>query len=354
MVEYVCIFASALAAGLLLSFLAIRFSDRFEIYDYPTRRKQHLRPMPHLGGVAIFIAFWSVFAIAYSLSETVQAELSNRILVIFAASSVVFLTGLIDDLRNIGYKSKILGQLLAATIIMAGGFTIPRFHVPFWGSIELGWTTYLVTAIWIVVLSNSVNLIDGMDGLAGTVSVVVCFGMFVTGMLLSVETVEVVTVCLAGALIGFLHHNKPPARLFMGDSGSLFLGFMFSLLAVICPIKSYTAVAMFVPLVAVGVPLIEVAVTFIRRTVTGRKFYVADNRHIYNYLQDYGLSTGTTISLLGGVSLAFTAFVPALFWFDRKKVFSIFTMFILLLFVMFFVLRLKRSRDRRNDERNHA
>jgi UDP-GlcNAc:undecaprenyl-phosphate GlcNAc-1-phosphate transferase len=191
-----------------------------------------------------------------------------------------------------------------------------------------------------------------MDGLAGSVSVIVCFAMFLTGSLLSVESVQVTTTCLAGSVIGFLLLNRPPARLFMGDSGSLFLGFVFSLQAVICPIKSYTAVAMFVPLVAVGVPLIEVVTSFLRRTVTGQRFYVADNRHIYNYLQDYGLSPTATVLALCGVSLAFTAFVPALFWFDRKKVFSIFVMFILILFFLFFVLKLRRDQGQQHGERD--
>jgi UDP-N-acetylmuramyl pentapeptide phosphotransferase/UDP-N-acetylglucosamine-1-phosphate transferase len=132
----------------------------------------------------------------------------------------------------------------------------------------------------------------------------------------------------------------------MGDSGSLFIGFLFSMLAVICPIKSFTAVAMFVPLVAVGVPLSEVLVTFVRRTLSGQKFYVADNRHIYNYLLDYGFSQKTTLGILIAVSLAFTAFIPASFWFDRRKVFSIFATFILILFASFFVLKLKRSQGR--------
>jgi UDP-GlcNAc:undecaprenyl-phosphate GlcNAc-1-phosphate transferase len=158
--------------------------------------------------------------------------------------------------------------------------------------------------------------------------------------------VQVITVCLAGSILGFLVLNRPPARLFMGDSGSLFLGFIFSLLAVICPIKSYTAVAMFVPLVAVGVPLTEVGVTFIRRTLARQRFYIADNRHIYNYLQEFGMSPGAVVLTLCGVSLALTAFIPALFWFDRKKVFSIFVLFLLTLLVLFFVLKLRRSESR--------
>ena len=345
---YLTYFILTLLISFALSHLSIRFCRQFEIYDYPTRRKQHLYPMPHLGGVAIFVSFWVVFAAAYSLSDVIQNELYGKILFLFAASTIVFLTGLLDDLKNLTFVHKITGQLLAAMVVIAAGFTIPRFYIPFWGSIELGWVTYPVTTLWIVVLSNSINLIDGVDGLAGSVSFVVCFGMFLTGLLLGVESVVAVMVCLAGAIAGFLFLNNHPAKLFMGDSGSLFLGFMFSLMAVICPIKSYTAVAMFIPLVAVGVPLIEVAVTFTRRTIAGQRFYIADNRHIYNYLLDYGFSQTGMLATLCGVSLAFTAFIPALFWFDRRKVFSIFITFILILFFAFFVLKLKRNQGRQD------
>ncbi|MBU1318960.1 MAG: undecaprenyl/decaprenyl-phosphate alpha-N-acetylglucosaminyl 1-phosphate transferase [candidate division Zixibacteria bacterium] len=346
MSTYPLYFATALVGGVLLSMVSIQVCRRLGVFDMPTARKRHQMPMPHLGGAAIFISFWIVFAVAFQASATIQEELSGRLIVIFLASLVVFLTGLVDDLRNLSFVHKLLGQLVAAAIVMLGGFTIPMFHIPFSGAVELGWAAYPVTTLWIVVLSNSVNLIDGMDGLAGSVSLTVCFGMLLTGVLLEVESVVAITVCLAGAIVGFMFFNKPPAKLFMGDSGSLFLGFMFSMLAVICPIKSFTAVAMFVPLVAVGVPLTEVLVTFIRRSVTGQRFYVADNRHIYNYLLDYGFSQKTTLTILSGVSLAFTAFIPALFWFDRLKVFSIFATFILILFASSFVLKLKRSQGR--------
>ncbi len=347
MIVYVATSAIALILGFSGAYLAIGFCERYSYLDYPTRRKQHLYPIPHLGGIALYIAFWVAFGIGYSFSDVIRLELEYKLPLLFLASTIVFLTGLIDDLIDLTHLHKIAGQLAAALVVLAAGFVIPRFHIPFWGSIELDWwAAYPVTIVWIVVLSNSINLIDGSDGLAASVSIVVCLGFLITGVLLDVQTVIVVSICLGAALIGFLVFNWPPAKLFMGDSGSLFLGFIFALEAVICPIKSYAAVAMFVPLVAVGVPLIEVAVTFVRRTISGQRFYVADNRHIYNYLMDYGLGPKQTIYILSGVSLALTAFIPALFWFDRKKVFSIFVLFLLTLLVLFFVLKLRRSESR--------
>jgi len=347
MVLYLVAFSLAVILGFVGSHAVKNLCEKYSFLDYPTRRKQHLYPIPHLGGLALFAAFWVSFGLVYILSDIVRVELEVRLPMLFLASVIILLTGLLDDLVNLTYLHKIAGQLAASVIVIAAGFVITRFHIPFWGSLELDWwAAYPVTVAWIVLLSNSINLIDGSDGLAASVSIVTCIGLLITGTLLEVYSVIAISLCLGGALIGFLFLNWPPARLFMGDSGSLFLGFMFALVAVICPIKSYTAVSMFVPLVAVGVPLIEVLVTFVRRTVTGQRFYIADNRHIYNYLQDYGLDAKQTIYVLAAVSLALTAFIPALFWFDRKKVFSIFVLFLLTLLGLFFVLKLGRSESR--------
>ncbi len=354
MILYLPLFAFAVLLSFGMSHLVIRLSVRYHLFDYPDQRKLHVRPTPHLGGVALFVSFWVIFLLASLHFDSINQELSGKMWALFLASAVILATGIVDDLKNLNFVEKLTGQVIAAGIIIAAGFTIPRFHIPFWGSLELGWLSYPMTFAWIIVLSNSINLIDGLDGLAGSVSVSVCFGLFLTGLLLGVETVIATTVCLSGSLVGFLILNRPPAKLFMGDSGALFIGFMFSVLAVICPVKSYTAVAMFVPLVAVGVPLIEVAVTMVRRTASGQRFYVADNRHIYNYLVNLGFSPEKTVIILTSVSFALTVFVPALFWFDRKRVFSIFLAFLLLLFFLFFVLRLKHGQGWVNGKRDSS
>jgi UDP-GlcNAc:undecaprenyl-phosphate GlcNAc-1-phosphate transferase len=342
--------AAVLSAS--LSAASIWFSRRYGLFDHPSVRKRHAAPMPHFGGVAIFTSFIAVFVFAAMRSDAVTSELAGQLPAVIAACLVVFVTGLIDDIRPLGVIAKLTGQLVAAMLIIAAGFVIPRFHVPFWSGIELGWVSYPVTALWIVTLSNSINLIDGLDGLAGSVSIVVCFGLLITGILLGVDAVVLISICAAGAIAGFLPFNLSPAKLFMGDSGALFLGFVFSLVAVICPIKSYTAAAMFVPILAVGVPVIEVIVSFFRRTLSGQRFYVGDNRHIYNVLQEFGLSQRRTVILLSIVSLAFTAFIPALFWFDRRAVFSIFVIFVLILLGSFLVLKLRRNRGQRHGKPN--
>jgi len=148
---------------------------------------------------------------------------------------------------------------------------------------------------------------------------------------------------LAGCLIGFFIYNRPPARIFLGDTGSLFLGHIFAIAAVVCPIKSYTAVSMFVPLVAVSLPLLETVTTIVRRLLGRQKIYQADNNHIFHYLQSFNFSQKTVLSILTTVSLIFNAFIPALFWFDRKQVFSIFVVFLMFLVAIFFIFKLNRG-----------
>jgi UDP-GlcNAc:undecaprenyl-phosphate GlcNAc-1-phosphate transferase len=132
----------------------------------------------------------------------------------------------------------------------------------------------------------------------------------------------------------------------MGDSGSLFIGFVLSFAAVVCPIKSFTAVSMFVPLVAVSLPLLEIVTTVIRRILSGKRIYQPDKRHIFHYLREFGFSEKRILLILGSVSLLFNAFIPALFWFDRKQVFSIFVLFLMILVGIFFILKLARSAGR--------
>jgi UDP-GlcNAc:undecaprenyl-phosphate GlcNAc-1-phosphate transferase len=330
----------------LFTYALIRFSHRWKIYDYPDARKLHTGPMPFLGGVAIFFSFWIIFSIFSVLCKDLLSVGGSFYQAFLISSGVIFLSGLIDDFVDLKFYFKLLAQVIAALILIYYGFFFDKLYFPFWRSFQLGWTAYPVTILWVVLLTNSINLIDGMDGLAGTISVTVCLGLLIIAALLEIPVVTIIAVILAGSLIGFLIFNRPPAKIFLGDSGALFVGFAFSVAAIVCPIKSFTAVSMFVPLVAVSLPLLEIATTIVRRIWIGRKIYMPDNRHIFNYLKQFGFSEKAVLLILGFISLLFNAFIPALFWFDRKQVFSIFVLFLISLFVIFFILKLIRGARR--------
>jgi UDP-GlcNAc:undecaprenyl-phosphate GlcNAc-1-phosphate transferase len=342
----IIIFIFALILSAFITWLMIIISRRRKIYDYPSGHKTHARPTPFLGGAAIFSAFWISFLAVYSICGDALVDSLSLFWAFFLSSSLIFLVGLWDDLADLRFYVKLIFQVLAAVILISFGFKIDRLFIPFWGSFDLGWLSYGVTIAWVVILTNSINLIDGMDGLAAVISASVCIGLLIIAIFLQIWLIFVIALILAGCVLGFLLFNKPPARIFMGDSGSLFIGFALSFAAVVCPIKSFTAVSMFVPLVAVSLPLLEIVTTVIRRALSGKRIYQPDKRHIFHYLREFGFSDKRVLLLLGAVSLLFNAFIPALFWFDRKQVFSIFVLFLMILIGIFFILKLARSAGR--------
>jgi UDP-GlcNAc:undecaprenyl-phosphate GlcNAc-1-phosphate transferase len=327
----------------MLTYALIRFSHKKKVYDYPDARKRHEKPMPFLGGVGVFFSFWIIFSVFLLFCKDLLLVEGPFYQAFLISSTVIFLSGLIDDFVDLKFYIKLLAQVIAALILIYYGFYFDRLYFPFWRSFHLGWASFPITVLWVVLLTNSINLIDGMDGLASTIGLTVCLGLLFIAALLEIPLITIISVILAGCMLGFLFFNRPPAKIYLGDSGALFVGFVFSVAAIVCPIKSLTAISMFVPLVAVSLPLLEIATTVIRRVWIGRKIYMPDNRHIFNYLMQFGFSEKTVLLILGLISLLFNAFIPALFWFDRRQVFSIFVLFLISLFGIFFILKLIRG-----------
>ena len=327
----------------VLTRLMIMASYRFEIFDYPDERKMHKTPMPYLGGVAVFLSFWVVLGVLSLFCDWYSMAGPHFLPAMFLSSLLIFILGLLDDFVDVKYYVKIIFQITAAIILILFGFKFERMYIPFYRSFELGIWAYPATVLWVVVIGNSINFIDGMDGLATVISVSICLGLIIISAFLNLSFLMIVALVLAGSLVGFFIYNRPPAKIFLGDTGALFLGHIFAIAAVVCPIKSFTAVSMFVPLVAVSLPLLEVITTIIRRIFGRQKIYKADNRHIFHYLQSFKFSQKTVLSILTTISLIFNAFIPALFWFDRKQVFSIFVVFLMLLVAIFFIFKLNRG-----------
>ncbi|OGC86746.1 MAG: hypothetical protein A2142_02250 [candidate division Zixibacteria bacterium RBG_16_48_11] len=221
-------------------------------------------------------------------------------------AAIIFVLGLWDDLKPIRFRYKFSIQILVGLMLIQAGMKINLLFIPFWQPVELGWFSYPATLIWFLAFLNSVNLIDGLDGLAGGVSVISAVTLFVIGIHYEAYWVALVMASIVATNLGFLRFNFPPAKIFMGDSGALFLGYLFAVSSLICPIKSYTAVALFVPLVALGLPLLETVSSFVRRTLGLKKFYAADNRHLYNLLLDFGLSPKKTVVTLYLFSILFS------------------------------------------------
>lgn len=229
-------------------------------------------------------------------------------------ASLVFLLGVYDDLRGAGPYFKFAVQGIAATMLYAGGLRIVHIPVIF-GQRALPWYVGLLcTVVWVLAITNAFNLIDGLDGLAAGCALFSTMVAFVVALFHGPILVEVMTIALAGAIIGFLRYNFNPATIFLGDSGSLYIGFLLSALALYGTQKSPTIVAVAIPIVSFGLPILETSLSILRRLISGRPVFTADREHIHHKLLQHGLTHRQVVILLYGVSAGFAMLSLFLLW----------------------------------------
>ncbi|HXX54207.1 MAG TPA: MraY family glycosyltransferase, partial [Thermodesulfovibrionales bacterium] len=216
-------------------------------------RRMHKGIVPRLGGIGIFLAF--LIPLGFSLTRGMWGEFYEKMICILIASTVVMLVGVYDDIKGATIRNKLIAEVLAALIIYKWGISITTISNPFGGLISLGWFSLPLTVLWIIIVTNAVNLIDGLDGLAAGTGIFICAAFF---LLPGTDFhLQLTYVILAGALLGFLRYNFPPASIFMGDSGSLFLGFFLGATSVLSSRKATAAVTIMIPIMAFSLPLMD-------------------------------------------------------------------------------------------------
>jgi UDP-GlcNAc:undecaprenyl-phosphate GlcNAc-1-phosphate transferase len=350
---------AALVASLLMTLVlmrpAIRLAERFGLVDRPGRHKRHRRPVPDVGGVVLFVALWLSLGICMLLSPAVRAELGPSLLYVFAGAVLIFLVGFADDLKPLSAWSKLAAQTAVGLLLYRGGLMIDPITIPFAGSYEIGSLSLVITVVWVVMLTNAINLIDGLDGLATGVSLIAALTLVIIGTLYSAGPAVLFAYALIGFLVVFLIFNRYPARIFLGDSGSLQIGYYFAVISLLVPIKSYTAAALYLPLLVLGVPLMETAISFSRRLMSGRNVMKADRRHLFHYLALAGFSPRAIVAIFYLLSAVFGAFALAMYFLNRLVVFGLLVLFMVVISALFliFMARLSRStRGRRDGETN--
>ncbi len=314
--------------------LLVRAAERFGAVDRPGGRKTHSDPTPRIGGVAVFAGFVAGMAFAAHTTGLLfhfpQGVYWRGL--IFAATGL-FLVGLVDDLRGLSFRWKFAAQIIAAVYVWDAGFRIDVISHPLGGDLTLGVFSLPLTVLWIVAITNAVNLIDGLDGLATGIALIITLTVGIIAFDRGLVGVTAASVTLAGALAGFLRYNFNPARIFLGDSGSLFLGFVLAVTSVRGSQKGTTAVAILVPLLVLGVPLMDTGFTVLRRMLrVGKRgmrtdnalryvatnyqhLFLPDRGHIHHRLLDLGLSHRNAVLVLYGVGslFALSAFAFVLF-----------------------------------------
>lgn len=276
-------FFVAFVLAFLVTPIAIKVAPKVGAIDVPKdNRRMHKKAMPRFGGMAIFAG---VFVSMILLLHT-----SQKIMIILAGGTVMYLLGVIDDIKNLRARTKFLVQIAVATCMYLGDIRVSFLSNFFgYGRAELNTVIcFVVTVIWIVGITNSVNLVDGLDGLAaGTVAIAslcIAYVGYIHGMYLSTSAL----LALAGGALGFLPFNFHPSKIFMGDSGSLFLGFMMSTLSIIGLVKQATVVAVIIPVLVMGFPIFDTVYAIFRRIVKGRPIMEADKMHLHHRLMTLG------------------------------------------------------------------
>ncbi len=332
-----------IAVGFYLTILLIppliRFCHNHNYLDQPGGRKIHKKAVPRLGGLVMFISFIAAGGTGLLFYPSLIDEIGYELIGITLSLIVLLIAGLIDDLRGLSPLQKLIFQSVAALLTIYFGYQIRLLTIPFEGTVSLGLWGMPVTFIWIVGLINAMNFLDGMDGLATGVGFIVAATFFVSGLIFKTTFPVIISCALMGVTAGFLKYNYPPASIFMGDTGSMMLGYMFAVISVIWP-KSLATVTMIVPIMALGVPISESFITITRRILTGKKVYQADTRHIFHILLDFGISQNAILWIFYLTSMLFSFMVIAILTPNRGLLVGFTAIFILVVFI----LLLKSSR----------
>lgn len=298
LLSFVCAF--------LLAFLSTPFvkklAKKIGAIDIPKdKRRMHTDSVPLIGGLAIFLGFL--------VSTVLFAEIDIKIIAILSGALIMVVLGVFDDKYALGAKFKLMIQIIAAAIPVIAGVRIERIILPFLksGGIEFGWLAYPITILWIVALTNAVNLIDGLDGLAAGVSAIASFSMFLIALMQGNYLIAVMCAALVGACCGFLPYNFSPASIFMGDTGSTFLGFVMASLSVLGLFKIHAIISFAVPFIAFGIPIFDTSFAIFRRIKEHRPIMSPDRGHLHHRLVDMGFSHKQAVLIIYAICIVLGA-----------------------------------------------
>lgn len=300
-------FVVSLGLALGLTPLVKRFAHKVGAVDVPNARKVHTRIMPRLGGLAIFMAFMVTFflVIPFLPIDLTSREL-NFIKAFLVGGTITILLGALDDRFDLPAKLKFVVQIATACVVVFGfDIKLEFANIPFhtYASVE-SWIAIPFTILWIVGVTNAINLIDGLDGLAAGVSAIAIGTIAVMAFLMGNEIVALISLLLLGSIIGFLYFNFHPAKIFMGDSGALFLGFSLALLSLL-GFKQVAIVSFLTPLILIGVPLSDTMFAIVRRWMQKKPIFSPDKGHLHHCLRELGFSHRQTVLIIYAIAAFF-------------------------------------------------
>jgi UDP-GlcNAc:undecaprenyl-phosphate GlcNAc-1-phosphate transferase len=339
MLKYVIIFIAALIFTLILTPLVRSVARRFGAIDLPGGRKIHTQSIPRLGGFAIFISFYLILFISSQFPYfyfPVNFFEKVHLGWLLGASAIVFGLGAVDDFRRLPANIKFYFQIIAGLIVAGTICRIEVISFPF-GTLQLGIWSIPATVLWVVAITNAINLLDGLDGLAAGTSFIACLAMFGISLLNQNIGIALISIILAGSILGFLRYNFHPASIFLGDSGAYFLGFILSVLSLQGGLKGTTTIAILIPIVALGLPIMDTALSMFRRLLKslhimeldqeknvvkffyldGWSMFKADRNHVHHRLMEIGFTQRKAVLSLYGVSIILGGLALSSSYFDN-------------------------------------
>jgi UDP-GlcNAc:undecaprenyl-phosphate/decaprenyl-phosphate GlcNAc-1-phosphate transferase len=283
---------------LLVTPIVMKIAVKIGAVDRPNQRKVHRKVMPRLGGAAIFLGVVAGYYASGLYKENLTA--------IIIGACIIVVLGALDDKFEISPRIKFLGQLLAAIVVVSSGLTIEFINIPYISKFDLGFLSIPVTIIWIIGITNAINLIDGLDGLAAGISSISIATIAVMAAFYDKMLILTLALVLLGSTIAFLFYNFHPAKIFMGDTGSLFLGYSISILSLLGLYKSVTLFSFVVPIIILGVPIFDTTFAIIRRIVNKKPISAPDKSHLHHRILALGFSHRTTVLLIYGLGVIFS------------------------------------------------
>lgn len=345
---FVCAFLISLAGAPVAKIIAYKIGA----IDVPKdNRRMHKKPIPRLGGIAIFAGFY-ISAIIFD-----TPYMSKEIRGMLLGAIVIVALGMVDDVMALKARVKLLVQIFATLIPTFCGVRItgiPNFFDPSSAGIILPlWLQYFVTVFWMLAILNAVNLLDGLDGLAVGVSTIMAVCVTIIVILLHSPAVAVLAAALAGACLGFVPYNANPAKMFMGDTGALFIGYSLSIMSVMGVFKAYAIIAFAIPFLILGLPIFDMMFVSIRRMLKGKSPMSADKTHLHHRLIDLGFNQKQTVAIMYAIAaiLGLTAVIIAGDGFMRATV-LVLIVFIIVIMCSIIMYKHKVHKEIKDDKQD--
>lgn len=300
MIAYLLVFSISLVLSLIITPLTIKFCKQFNIVDIPDKRKIHKDPIPRMGGLAVIISTFLSILIFSSITIFFYPEFFKikyfkydiiQVLGIISSLSLITLVGMIDDIRGLKAKNKLIFQFLSANILFFTGtkitfITLLNNHFLHLGDV----LSYILTILWVIGLTNAINLIDGMDGALAGIGAIISFSLGILAIIQGQTVLAVFVFALSGSLISFLKYNFNPAKVFLGDTGSLFIGMFMSIISILGYFKKATLISIAIPVIIFAIPILDTLFAIIRRIIKRQHIFQPDKEHIHHKLLQYGFN----------------------------------------------------------------